>query len=101
MELGATVCVPQVPDCSKCPVVGFCATRGVGIPKLKVVRRKREIHYALNCRKRSVLLVQRASSESLMPGMWELPEVVADDQMESWLTGRGIRSLSPTTRFGW
>jgi A/G-specific adenine glycosylase len=88
MELGATVCVPQVPVCSKCPVVGFCATRGVGIPKLKVVRRKREIHYALNCRNRSVLLVQRASSESLMPGMWVLQEVVADDLMESWLTVR-------------
>lgn len=88
MELGATVCAPQVVDCPKCPVVSFCATRGAGLPKLKPVRRKREIHYTLNCRKRSVLLVQRAFDESLMPGMWELPEVVADDQMESWLTVR-------------
>jgi adenine-specific DNA glycosylase len=88
MELGATVCAPQVVDCPKCPVVSFCATRGAGLPKLKPVRRKREIHYTLNCRNRSVLLVQRAFDESLMPGMWELPEVVADDQMESWLTVR-------------
>ena len=88
MELGATVCVPQVPDCPKCPVLGFCATRGTGVPRVKAIRRKREIHYALDCRNRSVLLVQRASNESLMPGMWELPEVVADDQMELWLTVR-------------
>jgi A/G-specific adenine glycosylase len=88
MELGATICVPQVPYCLQCPVVGFCATRGIGIPKLKAVRRKREIYYALNRQNRSVLLVQRASNESLMPGMWELPEIVADEQMESWLTVR-------------
>ena len=88
MELGATVCVPQLPDCPKCPVLVFCATRGIGVSRVKAVRRKRVIHYALNCRNRSVLLVQRASNESLMPGMWELPEVVADVQRESWLTVR-------------
>ena len=88
MDLGATVCVPQVPDCPKCPLSGFCATRGVGTSRLKEVRRKREIHYALTCRNRSVLLVQRAQSESLMPGMWELPEIEVNAEIESWLTVR-------------
>ena len=88
MELGATVCVPQAPDCPSCPVRGFCATRGPGSPSIKAIRRKREIHYTLNCRNRSVLLVQRAQNESLMPGMWELPELEANEQRESWLTVR-------------
>jgi adenine-specific DNA glycosylase len=39
---------------------------------------KREIHYALDCRRNgSVFLVQRAQDESLMPGMWELPEMAS------------------------
>jgi adenine-specific DNA glycosylase len=37
-------------------------------------QKKREIHYALNCRNGEVLLVQRAPDASLMPGMWELPQ---------------------------
>ena len=30
MELGATVCVPRSPDCSRCPVERFCAARAAG-----------------------------------------------------------------------
>jgi A/G-specific adenine glycosylase len=87
MELGAMICVPQIPDCPGCPVFAFCATRGAGMAKMKEVRRKREIHYSLNSRNRSVFLVQRAQNESLMPGMWELPQVEPNGN-ESWLTVR-------------
>ncbi len=79
MELGATVCLPQRPLCLQCPVQPFCATRGehqVSPPKKM---RSRQIAYALLRRNRSgtaqVLLEQRPISASLMPGMWELPEV--------------------------
>jgi A/G-specific adenine glycosylase len=88
MELGAMVCVPKTPDCPSCPVLGFCATRGAGVARQKEVRRKREIRYALNCKSKSVFLVRRAKSEALMPGMWELPEVSADDQQSPWMTMR-------------
>jgi hypothetical protein len=54
---------------------------------VKEVRRKREIHYSLNSRGRSVFLVQRASHESLMPGMWELPQVEPNGH-ECWLMVR-------------
>jgi A/G-specific adenine glycosylase len=84
MELGATVCLPQVPDCPSCPVFDFCVTRGAGTAKLRQIRRKREVHYALNCRNRSIFMVQRAMSESLMPGMWELPQVELN-RNQSWL----------------
>jgi A/G-specific adenine glycosylase len=81
MELGATVCTPRAPGCLTCPVVGLCATRGELAKSEKAARqKKREIHYTLNFRNGDirdgeVLLVQRAKDASLMPGMWELPEL--------------------------
>jgi A/G-specific adenine glycosylase len=76
MELGAVVCTPRAPHCLVCPVMKQCATRGE-LPRTTKVspQRKREIHYALHCRDGRVLLVQRARGESLMAGMWELPEM--------------------------
>jgi A/G-specific adenine glycosylase len=75
MELGATVCTPRAPSCLTCPVVELCATRGERSSAAKPARqKKREIHYALDCRNGRVFLVQRACDLRLMPGMWELPE---------------------------
>jgi A/G-specific adenine glycosylase len=76
MELGAVVCTPRAPSCLTCPVIELCATRGELAGAAKVSRqRKREIHYALDCREDAVLLVRRARDARLMAGMWELPEV--------------------------
>ena len=76
MELGATVCTPRAPACLTCPLVDLCATRGELEGSAKAPRqKKREIHYALDCREGAVLLVQRARDARLMAGMWELPEI--------------------------
>ena len=90
MELGAMVCLPQRPLCLHCPVQPFCATRGEhqGPPPKKM--RNQQIAYALLCRNRSgatpaaiqVLLQRRPMSVSLMPGMWELPEVAMRESDE-------------------
>lgn len=78
MELGATVCTPRAPQCLTCPVVELCATRGELPGGTKAARqKKREIHYALDCRDGRVFLVQRPRDASLMAGMWELPEMVS------------------------
>jgi len=83
MELGAVVCAPRAPACLTCPVVELCTTRGELPATTKPVpQKKREIHYALDCRKRNgrddeVFLVQRTRDASLMAGMWELPELAA------------------------
>jgi A/G-specific adenine glycosylase len=83
MELGATVCTPRAPGCLMCPVRELCATRGELRPAAKPEpQRKREIHYALNhrngdCGGGAVFLVRRPDDGSLMPGMWELPEIEA------------------------
>ncbi len=76
MELGAVACTPRAPGCLTCPVVELCATRGEMAPTAKPARQnKREIHYALDRRDGAVFLIRRPPDASLMPGMWELPEL--------------------------
>ena len=90
MELGATVCSAQQPRCLLCPVSKLCATRG----KLRVAGKgtrqtKREIHYAFACREDSIFLVRRSKSATLMPGMWEFPEITGSNgTTPAWLTLR-------------
>jgi A/G-specific adenine glycosylase len=73
MELGATVCLPDKPDCARCPLHSMCATRGA-LPRTSAeIRQKKEVAYALARKNGSVRLVRRGAAESLMPSMWELP----------------------------
>ncbi len=73
MELGATVCTPQAPQCLRCPLSAFCKTRGVQPSRVPKARKDKEAYYALVRKPGSVLLVQRPANSSLMAGMWELP----------------------------
>ncbi|MBZ5493040.1 MAG: A/G-specific adenine glycosylase [Acidobacteriia bacterium] len=75
MELGAVVCLPVQPLCHACPVADLCGARGPTEKVGRPARRKAELHYALARRNGSVLLRQRNKQSSLMPGMWELPEI--------------------------
>ena len=86
MELGATRCQPRQPKCLMCPVSGNCRTRGE-LPAFEQTKpqQKREIHYGLDLRDDAVVLVERAKSESLMPGMWELPRIEGGAVDASWL----------------
>jgi A/G-specific adenine glycosylase len=89
MELGATVCLPREPMCLACPVHGMCATRGELKRTAKGTRQKKEIHFALDCHDDTVFLVERPRHASLMPGMWELPEIAGQSRTaEAWLTLR-------------
>jgi A/G-specific adenine glycosylase len=89
MELGATVCLPREPMCRACPIHEMCATRGELPRASKKTRRKREIHIALDCQDHAVFLVERPKAASLMPGMWELPEISGYNEIgETWITLR-------------
>jgi A/G-specific adenine glycosylase len=78
MELGATLCLPREPKCSACPIRGMCRTQGQLEPPQSARRQaKQAIDYALDCRQGSVFLVRRAQEATLMPGMWELPQIAA------------------------
>jgi A/G-specific adenine glycosylase len=79
MELGATVCLPAGnPKCSACPIVAFCSWRGLKTKRALSFRQKAELSYLLAVRRSSILLKQRPSSSSLMPLMWELPEITGN-----------------------
>jgi len=78
MELGATVCLPRNPQCMVCPWMARCLTRGEHKTAPRAAMQSREVGHALvlrinGRRTRQVLLEQRASTQTVMPGMWELP----------------------------
>lgn len=75
MELGATICLPATPACTRCPVTVFCKSRGANAPVGRPVlrRKKSRLSYLYARRNGAVLLEQRSKEASLMPGMWELP----------------------------
>jgi A/G-specific adenine glycosylase len=83
MELGATVCLPQHPQCSHCPIRRFCRTQGPGsLLRAKPRQRKRAVTYCLQTRADSIRMVRRPAHANLMPGMWELPQVVSPRSRE-------------------
>ena len=73
MELGATVCLPRGPQCLVCPLAEGCRTRGEHktLPRAAMV--SREVGYALAVSGDKVLLEHRPATETVMPGMWQLP----------------------------
>jgi len=83
MELGATVCLPRNPQCLVCPLAGDCKTRGEHKTAPRPRMLSREVAHALSVRTglqagqshREVLLEQRPASLTVMPGLWELPEL--------------------------
>jgi A/G-specific adenine glycosylase len=90
MELGTTICLPRQPHCLLCPVSSLCATRGELERAEKAPRqKKREIRYAYDCCDGSIFLVRRPKNATLMPGMWEFPEIAdANGTAATWLTLR-------------
>lgn len=82
MELGATLCLPRAPLCLHCPVFDLCDTRGEHLVAPRPAVRSRPAAFLLQTRKRGttteVLLEQRDSAASLMPGMYELPPLAED-----------------------
>jgi A/G-specific adenine glycosylase len=86
MELGATVCVPGEPLCTRCPVIKFCASpegparkNSFAQANATVPRRKATLGYLLAQKDGAILLQQRAADVSLMPEMWELPQLAPGD----------------------
>jgi A/G-specific adenine glycosylase len=81
MELGATVCAPRSPQCLTCPLSPDCVTRGEHRTQARPRMLSKEIGYALAVRNgslpgftnREVLLEQRPETQTVMPGLWQLP----------------------------
>ncbi len=86
MELGAMVCLPAgAPRCAVCPVVELCSWRGAKQKSAVSLARKAVLKYLLAEKNGAILLRQRALSDRLMPGMWELPEIAVPADHEPLL----------------
>ena len=83
MELGATVCTPRNPQCLMCPWKTECRTLGEHKTPKRAPMTSCEIACALVLRGADggteILLEQRAAANTVMPGMWELPAIVAGE----------------------
>jgi A/G-specific adenine glycosylase len=77
MELGATLCTPRNPQCLVCPWAAQCRTLGEHRTPKRPPMTTREIACALVTRETSngteILLTQRPTTNTVMPGLWELP----------------------------
>ena len=99
MELGATVCVPRVPQCTACPwsesCKGFVAGSAPNLPSKSVRRPSRtvEISVAIARRDDRILVRQRPADASVMPGFWELPSV--EGSVDALLRLGPLRSAGP------
>jgi len=90
MELGAIVCLPRSPNCAACPLASDCSTRGEHKTLKRAPMKSVEIAHALSVRtsthkkardraSREVLLEQRPATLSVMPNMWQLPQLQETD----------------------
>ena len=78
MELGATVCTPQLPGCDQCPVRSECAAHRLGVvdqipaPKKRAPSPQQDL-WAVGVRRAGKLLLTRRPAEGLLAGLWCLP----------------------------
>jgi len=85
MDLGATVCLPQEPECTQCPVRGQCkalARGAVGdLPRKKAKRAPTEVRsVAIVLASRAAILLALRQPDTLFGGLWEVPQ-------EAWTAG--------------
>jgi A/G-specific adenine glycosylase len=99
MELGARVCTPRAPRCGECPLEPGCAGAASGAPeqfppprRRRAPQRVRQVAALIEGPGGRLLLVRRAESEAVMPGLWEPPTVEAPS--------RGAAEAALAARFG-
>ncbi|MDR1555859.1 MAG: A/G-specific adenine glycosylase [Tannerellaceae bacterium] len=83
MEFGALHCVPQQPDCLRCPLQSKCLGYAAGTPQAYPVRqhktqtRTRYFHY-LHIVHRGTTWLHRRSGKDIWEGLYEFPLIETD-----------------------
>jgi A/G-specific adenine glycosylase len=78
MDLGAAICTPRSPACSRCPLEDFCQARALGIQEQLPVGITRPaiphiIVTAAVIEREGKVLIARRPANGLLGGMWEFP----------------------------
>ena len=96
MDLGATLCTRSKPSCLLCPLRSGCRAHLLGresaypAPKpRKELPRKRSLMPLLANHEGAILLYRRPSS-GLWGGLWSLPELMADDELDGLAQRHGL-----------
>lgn len=104
MELGATICTPRSPSCSRCPARSKCRARiedrQATIPAAKLKKPTPTLHYvALALHHRGRLLLERRVDEGLLAGLWCLPLFACATELEPLEQARAL-AAGVHERFG-
>jgi len=82
MDLGATVCVPGTPDCTRCPLSSFCDAFAHGdaesLPIMPVSRPPKAVRWSVPVIISGGRTLVRCRTESLLRGMWSFPLLDCD-----------------------
>ena len=89
MDLGATVCVPGTPDCSRCPLSAFCDAYRAGdaadLPVLPKAKPQKIIPYAVLLIRSGDRVLMRRRTERLLQGLWCFPMFESESAPEELL----------------
>ena len=82
MELGATICTPQNPNCAECPLNSGCIAKALELTdQLPIVskgkEKKREIIQALMVMAEDKFMLVKANQEALLSGLYGLPYIIS------------------------
>jgi A/G-specific adenine glycosylase len=89
MELGALVCLPDSPQCDRCPMAGVCRAHHTGMADRVPLLRKRKpaqpvTQYALILRRGNKLLLRQRNNGELMEGMWSFPRFDSQRELRNY-----------------
>jgi A/G-specific adenine glycosylase len=93
MDLGATVCTRTRPRCTECPVAGDCVARredriaSLPAPRPRKTLPERDVRVLL-LRHAGTILFERRPALGIWGGLWSLPELTLDEDVDTTLRAR-------------
>jgi A/G-specific adenine glycosylase len=91
MDLGAMICLKSRPKCEVCPLTDCCASyknaSQASFPQKKPAKAKPQKQTLMMLHQyRDRVLLYRRPPTGIWGGLWSLPEVTCNDEIETWQT---------------